>query len=124
MRFIFSALVSLILMSSQALAATVNAISGQVLLNRGEGYRMIAGPTEASPGTTVVANPGGNGQIVYPDGCIEEVVPGTVVTVAADSPCKAGAVPRDHWFVIGALIVGGGVGAAFLLKEKDKPASP
>src|SRR6476646_2216804 len=72
---------------SQALAATVNSMSGQVLLNRGDGYKVVAGSAQGAAGDTVVANPGGSAQIVYPDGCVVEVLPGAVTAIAAQSPC-------------------------------------
>lgn len=111
--------------STAAIAATVNSTGGQVLINRGGGYQQVAGATEGNPGDTVVVNPGGSGTIVYPDGCVVDVSPGTVVTIGAQSPCSTGAGPTGTTFAIGALVVGGGVGAAILLSQQDdKKASP
>jgi hypothetical protein len=123
-------------MASQALAATVNATSGQVLINRGEGYTMVAGSTQAKAGDTIVVNPGGSAQIVYPDGCVIDVSPGSVAAIAVRSPCGGGGgsnsstetaatngVSNGTMFAIGALAVGGGVAAALFL-QKDKSASP
>ena len=39
-----------ITLGSQALAATVNSMSGQVLLNRGDGYRIVAGSAQGDAG--------------------------------------------------------------------------
>jgi len=129
MRFAFAATTAIFLsiaLGGQALAATVNTTSGQVLLNHGEGYKLVAGSAQGDVGDTVVANPGGSAQIVYPDGCVVEVVPGAVTTIAAQSPCTSagGMGPSVTTFAIGAVIVGGGVGAALLLQNKDKSASP
>lgn len=115
------AMFSSIFFSSAALAATVNVTNGQVLVNKGEGYRQVAGSTQANPGASVVANPGGSGQVVYSDQCIVEVLPGSVYNVAEQSPCATGLFTPGS-FAIGAVIVGGGVGAFFLLK--DKSSSP
>ena len=129
MRFAFIAIMVFLASSGQALAATVNATSGQVLINRGEGYMMVAGSTQGNPGDTIVANPGGSAQIVYPDGCAVDVSPGSVATIAAQSPCgssstsSSGLGTNATMFVIGAAAVGGGVAAALLL-QKDKSASP
>ena len=114
-----------IALGSQALAATVNTMSGQVLINRGEGYRLVAGSAQGDVGDTVVANPGGSAQIVYPDGCVVEVLPGAVTTIAAQSPCTAsgGTGANATTYAIGAVVVGGGVAAAIFL-QKDKSASP
>ena len=90
---------------------------------------MVAGSTQGNPGDTIVANPGGSAQIVYPDGCAVDVSPGSVATIAAQSPCgssstsSSGLGTNATMFVIGAAAVGGGVAAALLL-QKDKSASP
>jgi hypothetical protein len=116
------------LLSTSSFAATVNATQGQVLVNQGQGYQQVAGSAEIGPGATVVVNPGGSAQIVYPDGCAVTVDPGSVYTIAPQSPC----LPQDPQtspglsgasLAVGAVIVGGGV-AALLLLKKDKPASP
>ena len=139
MRVAFASTAALLVisMASQALAATVNATSGQVLINRGEGYMMVAGSTQANAGDTIVVNPGGSAQIVYPDGCVVDVSPGSVAAVSAQSPCGGGGGSTSSTetaatnsgsnngtlFAIGALAVGGGVAAALLL-QKDKSSSP
>jgi hypothetical protein len=119
------ALLTGICFTTASLAATVNAVSGQVLVNKGDGYQQVAGATEANPGDTVVVNPGGSGSIVYPDGCVVQVQPGTVATIAPSSPCTAGSGFNTTTFAIGALVIGGGVGGAILLGQGgDKGSSP
>lgn len=111
----------------QALAATVHVTGGQVFLSHGEGYRRLVGSAQARPGDRVVANPGGAGQIVYADGCKVEVRPGTVAIVTKESPCGGSGTPgggaNSSVYAIGAVVVGGAVGAAALL-GKDGPSSP
>jgi hypothetical protein len=114
-----------------ALATTVSATQGQVLISRGQGYQQVTGSTQANPGDTVVANPGGSGQIVYPDGCTVQVRPGSIVAVAPQSPCnqqEAPASATSNTLIVGAVVVIGtlaGVGiAALIIGLKDKPASP
>jgi hypothetical protein len=148
-----TAVILAISFAGQAFAATVRATGGQVLINRGEGYKMVAGQVQGGPGDTIVANPGGSAQIVYPDGCVVDVMPGSVAVISAQSPCSAsnttvtsGSVttsattpetPPDAGgggggsgisgtaLALGAVAVGGGVGAAMLLGGgKDKSASP
>jgi hypothetical protein len=118
------ALFSGLLVSSWASAATVNTIQGQVLINRGQGYKLVAGSTEAEPGATVVANPGSSAQVVYPDGCTVTVEPGSIYTIAPESSCG----PSGGFkFSTSTLVVGGiavaGAGAAVLLIAL-KAASP
>lgn len=136
--------------AGQAFAATVRATGGQVLINRGEGYKMVAGTVQGGPGDTIVANPGGSAQIVYPDGCVIDVLPGSVAVINAQSPCSSANTtvttgsttttaatepgsPSDGGgggtgisgtaLALGAVAVGGGVGAAMFL-GKDKSSSP
>jgi hypothetical protein len=143
-------------LAGQAFAAQVRSTGGQVLINRGEGYRLVAGTVQGGPGDTVVANPGGSAQILYPDGCVVDVSPGSVAVINAQSPCGAANTtvtsgsattsstttssattesPSESggsgggWGIngtalaLGAVAVGGGVGAAMFL-GKDKSSSP
>ena len=120
--------------SASAIAATVIVLEGQVLINRGHGYHMIQGTTEAGVGDTIVANPGGAAQIVYANGCTKEVLPQSVVTISRHSPCRAEQPVREGHtsapeisgtaIVAGSAIVAGGVLGAVLLSQKSKPASP
>jgi hypothetical protein len=136
MRVALVSLLMLFFVAGQAFAATVNATGGQVFLSQGEGYRKVVGSTQASPGSRVVVNPGGSGQIVYSDGCVVEVAPGVVAVVAKHSPCGGGGTAKSTGggsggggggdaglYAVGAAVVGAGVGAAALM-GKDKSASP
>jgi hypothetical protein len=145
-----TAVILAISFAGQAVAATVRATGGQVLINRGEGYKMVAGTVQGGPGDTIVANPGGSAQIVYPDGCVVDVLPGSVAVINAQSPCSAanttiatgstatsaansdspsegggggGTGISGTALALGAVAVGGGVGAAMFL-GKDKSSSP
>ena len=141
----FSALValSIVLVATSAQAATVTAEKGQVLLNQGNGYKLVTQPTEAAPGHLVIANPGASARIAYPDGCSVRVQPGSVFAVAALSPCersgshaetggslKEGPMPeevREEERPIIPLIIGGAAiaaGTVLLLRDTDKSASP
>lgn len=131
---------ALVAASFTAEAATLDAIQGGVLVNRGAGYEVATGPTELKPGDLVIANPDGSAQVSYTDGCSVPVQAGTVVGVEAQSPCATQANNRPapgpeapasaglntSTLVIGGLVVAGGVGAALALGGggSDKPASP
>jgi hypothetical protein len=111
-------------------AATLEAVQGQVLVNRGGGYQFEVGSTELRPGDMVIANAGASAHITYRDGCVVPIEAGLVMTVAERSPCAAqsgspsfGLSPGT--LAIGAAAVGAGVGVAVLLRSSgDKPASP
>ena len=110
----------------------VNATQGQVLVNQGSGYQQVAGSVDVGPGSTVVVNPGGSAQIVYPDGCSVAVQPGSVYTIAPQSPCLAAGGGEattglsGSTLAIGAVVIGGGIAAILLLNNggSDKAASP
>lgn len=119
-----------------AFATTVTAEQGQVLLNTGQGYRLVQGSTNVNPGDMIVVNPGGMARITYDDGCVTEVRPPAVTAISSQSPCQQkqsspegephggiGGISTTH-VVLGTALVGGGVAAWLLLSRKDKPASP
>lgn len=125
------ALIAGVSIGTPLLAATVTVVQGQVLINRGQGYRLVEGSTEANPGDMVVVNPGGLAQIAYPDGCSIQLQPGSIVAIGQPSPCQAqqeqagqAAGVSGTAIAIGAVVVGGGVAAAVLLSQKDNAASP
>jgi hypothetical protein len=112
-------------------AATLEAVQGQVLVNRGSGYQFEVGSSELKPGDMVIANAGASAHITYADGCVVPIEAGSVMTVAERSPCAAqsGGAPSfgltPTTVGIGVAVVGAGVGAAALFGGGgDKPASP
>jgi hypothetical protein len=120
-------------------AATVTATKGQVLINRGGGYQLVVGTTDANPGTTIVVNPGGSARVVYPDGCAEMAEPFSVYTINAKSPCESktdksatgnsttGSMGISNivlYTIGGAVAAGGGIVAYLALTHTAKAASP
>jgi hypothetical protein len=122
-----------------AFATSVTAEQGQVLLNTGQGYRLVQGSTNVNPGDMIVVNPGGMARITYDDGCVTDVRPPAVTAISAQSPCELkqqkqsspqddsqgdhGGITTTHVVLGTAAIVGAGV-AALLYFGKLKPASP
>jgi hypothetical protein len=117
----FSVVACALLATSQAFAANVSNIQGQTLLNTGKGFKQLLGSVEAAPGSKVMANPGGQGQVTYPDGCTVTVNPGQVYTIAPVSPCAQAGVDTGSVYAIGAAVVGGAVAAVII---SSKSASP
>ncbi|MES0385140.1 MAG: hypothetical protein ABUJ98_11210 [Hyphomicrobium sp.] len=127
---------------AEAWAATVEVIEVEVFLRHGVGYERVPGAAQAEAGDSVMAGEFGVGQIIYANGCVITVRPGTVVRVKAEPPssCNAAAIsPANrvptyeglsrsrHHILLGAAIAGGaGVGIYYLTKSSgdDKPASP
>jgi hypothetical protein len=109
-------------LTSPVSAATVTVVSGKISLNRGDGFAQISQGTAAKPGDLVMAGVSGRAEIVYDDGCRQKVEPGSVIAVAATSPCqRATASPKSDWvtetaeapkpsvlpYVLGAVAIGG-----------------
>ncbi len=112
-------------------AASLEGIQGEVLVDRGGGFDIVAGPTTLSPGNSVIANPGSSALIVYSAECKVSVQPGAVVAVHESAPCGNGGGGSSGTFgsttlLVGAAVAGLGAGAAILLTAGDSeaPASP
>ena len=129
MTICFVALVTFL--GATAQAATV--VEGPVMVDNGNGYVAVDSGTPVQPGSSVIAQPGAGGQIVYDDGCSVVVEEGYIVFVEPQSPCVE-AVNADDGLPTGvgsyalvvlpvAAII---VGLVFVLgdDDKDRPASP
>jgi hypothetical protein len=131
------ALIAVVSFEAAAHAATVRAVEGQVLVNAGQGYRLVDGSTQLEPGGTVVANPGAVAEVVYSGTCRVTVQPGSVYLVTSQPPCGRGepagtggltdtggsssGVGSGTAWALGAIaVVGGGAAAYFLIP----PMSP
>jgi hypothetical protein len=72
--------------SQGAVAAMLQAIQGDVMINAGDGFKRVAGPTQVNPGDYVMVGPGGKANLVYPGGEIVPVQEGGVFAVAEQPP--------------------------------------
>lgn len=129
--------------STPALSATLSQVQGQVMVNRGQGFRPVTGPTNLSAGNSVMVSAGGSAQISYPDGCSSSVAVGSVVTVGAQSPCATSQPgtgtgtgsgngtglspllgPTAGIFAVNVGVIGAIVGTQLANQNNDRPASP
>jgi len=139
---IWLAVIAVISLNAAAWAATVTVSQGQVLVNSGQGYRLVDGSAQLEPGATVVANPGAIAEVVYPGGCTVTVQPGSVYVIASQAPCQKGEPVQSGgltdkspptsggngttggsgtaWAIGAAAVVAGGAAAYFLIP----PLSP
>ena len=79
--------VCLVLSVAPARAALLQDISGNVVVNRGEGFEPVKGSVELATGDQVVVGPGGTATLSYGGGCNVPVAPEAVVSVSAKAPC-------------------------------------
>ena len=87
--------------SLPASAATVEAVMGKVLINRGEGFQQAASGAQANAGDLVMASAGASAKVVYAGGCQVKVIPGRVVSVGKSPPCTAPSLVGevdDSWY--------------------------
>lgn len=107
---VFGVICSIAPSGAMAAEATVQSVQGRVLIDHGAGFVEFGAQTKAQAGDRVMASPASTGKIVYADGCSVNVTPGSVVSVGANSPCKApylqdGDSRRDsNWGVVPLLI--------------------
>ena len=89
-------LVCMGLLSSTAMAVTLQPLQGKVLINRGTGFQHVTEPVTAAVGDAVMVSADGTAQVVYNSGCTVPVKPGNVVTIALEAPCqKTATAPID-----------------------------
>ena len=108
-------------------------VEGPVMVDNGNGYVAVDSGTPVQPGSSVMAQPGASGQIVYDDGCSVAVGEGQIVLVESQSPCVEEANVDDGLsagvgdyalFVLPAAAIIVGLVFAFSDDDKDRPASP
>ena len=139
---------SLIFGASSALSssgvAELSAVQGKVLVNQGTGFEAVTGVVVLYAGDTVMLGEDGSAQISYLiSNCKFTASSNSLIAISEVAPCKASEVvgSAEPIFVQppasngdgsvavlfgGALIIGGGVGAYFLLtkdKSDDNPVS-
>jgi hypothetical protein len=126
-----------VIAATSAAAATVTTEQGEVLVNRGTGFKPATQPMEVSSGDQVMVKPKGRGHVVFPDGCTVKVAPGAVFTVGDKSPCErrgshietASSTPSaanaaDESYVIPSLLAAGVPIAIIQLRDNLRSASP
>jgi hypothetical protein len=86
---VFALVVLLGLPALAASPATVESVKGTVLINHGDGFVPAGNGAQAKPGDLLIANAGGSAKLVYSGGCQVKVIPGRVVSVGKQPPCKA-----------------------------------
>lgn len=75
---------------SPSRAASLDVLSGEVLLSRGGAYQSVRGSSEVVAGDTLVSRAGSSAKISFSDGCVTYLGMGMAFTVEAKSPCETG----------------------------------
>jgi hypothetical protein len=70
-----------LLLGSLPVEATYVSPVGNVIVSQGDGFQTIEDKTEVNVGDVVVVYPGALARIVYPDGCMVEVTPGSITKI-------------------------------------------
>ncbi|MDQ0393064.1 hypothetical protein [Labrys monachus] len=122
-------------------------MKGDVLVNHGNGFILMAAAGPLAIGDTVMARPGARAVLRYADGCKVDIIPGTVLTVENVSPCafldttgstsdatgqttNSNTTPGDSTFPVDALVaagLGGAIAGGVIgttLSSEDNSASP
>jgi hypothetical protein len=89
-----------VLAGSPCWAATiVEPGTGDLTINRGQGFKPAKKGAQVKVGDRVMVGPGGAATVVYDDGCKVDVQPGSVTTIAPLSPCASGSRAEDPSWV-------------------------
>jgi hypothetical protein len=126
-RTLFVVLSTVLVICHPAFAATVDSVSGKVSINRGAGYAPAESGMTANPGDQVMAAPKGYARIIYSNGCVVEVRPGSVVRVSDRSPCRAGGYFATSDFLPGMVpfaVTAGIIGGAFAITTSNEGNGP
>ena len=79
------------LIAQAADAAMLSTIKGQILVDTGKGYAAVGAAADLPIGAKIMVPPGGLARIMYPDGCVRQMKPGSITFVAQQSPCLVAA---------------------------------
>ena len=86
-RTTITALLATALLSTAAGAAQLNA-SGSVQLNRGDGFRPVAGSVAVRPGDRILVGANGRAELAYSSSCVTTIGPNSTSVVISSSPCE------------------------------------
>ena len=68
-------------------AAFLDNVQGKIMVDQGDGFKLVNGPVTVKPGDRVMAQGDGSANVKYSGSCLNLVQPGAVVTVVPDGQC-------------------------------------
>ena len=83
--------VSSSVLAADASVAQLGAVSGQVLVNKGDGFKAATPGTALRAGDRVIVRGKGKAGLKYADGCSVSLASGSMATINGATPCKSGA---------------------------------
>ena len=111
------ALGCLMIAADGASAIEVRTTQPELAIDMGDGFKAAPPRAKVVPGDRVYAAPGGEGLIVYDEGCSQKVKPGRVYVVR--DKCRAGGA----WLGAAAFGIATGVGLGVGLSEDGGPSN-
>lgn len=85
----YAIFLGLLLSAETAHATMLTTVQGGVLVNQGDGFKVVKGGLPLKVGDAVMVQLGGSAQIVFADGCQFAAAPGSATAITAQSPCAA-----------------------------------
>ncbi len=107
--------------------------NGTVMINQGNGYQSVTGPTQVGPGDMIMVN-SGTAQVTTANGTVLSLEPGQVYTIGSlagagtgTAVAGTGAGLSTTTLIVGGVVVAGGAAAAIAASSKGsskKSSSP
>ena len=69
-------------------AAVLDAVSGRVLVDKGEGFAVVAGKVEVQNDTRILVTADAKAKLSYAGGCKQTLIPNTITTVSSATACR------------------------------------
>ena len=130
-RFMCSLALCLVLLAGEASAATVRAIVGVALIDRGTGFNAMSTtePESVGPHTRIMTKSHSEAVLRYDDDCEIRIEPGEVVTVREEPPCTSGGLHHGAQglpanVIVGKIGIAIGLGAIVAGSKKSTASSP
>ena len=70
-------------------AASLASVDGPVMVNQGAGFAPVTDKTVLYVGDRILARKGAHAKLLYANGCVVALKPGSLVTVKSTASCKA-----------------------------------
>ena len=90
--------------------AVLSQVSGEVMVNAGNGFKTAGAATKLRLGDQVLVSPGGAAHVTLENGCAIPVSPGDIVTIAEEMACDMPGAKGNGFAVHSQAAIGAGAG--------------